>query len=105
MGRTNAHYLNAEQRVPRKVRQYAHNGLAGCVTQRRCRATGSLVSVYRNDQAGHDCTEPWSAGCEAHGVVQAFDRLDLADGHARNPAEWCDGCRAKVESTEQRSQS
>lgn len=97
MGQTNAHYLNALQRVPRKVRQYGHNGFAGCVTQRRCRATGSLVGVYRNDQAGLDAAEPWSAVCEDHGIAQAFDRLDLAQDHARNPAEWCAECRAKLE--------
>lgn len=41
--------------------RYAHNGLAGCVQQRRARQTRTLVGVYHGEQAGMepDSESPW----------------------------------------------
>ena len=43
------------------VKEYHHNGLAGCVQQRKARATGTLVGVYHGEQSGMECDPdyPW----------------------------------------------
>jgi hypothetical protein len=92
MGVRNSQHLDAGRKVPREVRQYCANGFAGCVSQRKSRVTGTLVGVYRNDQAGLDTAEPWSTVCEDHGHVVSHDTLRLAIWHAADPSGWCESC-------------
>jgi hypothetical protein len=92
MGIRNGYYLNAGQKVPRKVKLYSFNGIAGCVSQHRNQVTKTVVGVYRNDQCGLDDSEPWSTVCEDHGHVVCHDTLKLAQYHSADPAGWCESC-------------
>jgi hypothetical protein len=68
--------------------------LAGCVSQRRSRATGTLVGIYRAAQAGleDDPATPWCVVCEEHHTLACVETLALARA-SRDPREWCDECR------------
>ena len=74
---------------------YEYNGLAGCVVQRRSRATGRLVGLYQSHQAGmeSDPALPWSTVCEVHGILVCHSTLALARAHLSDPAGWCELCR------------
>lgn len=74
------------------TREYSHNGLAGCVSQRRAQETSRVVGVYRNDQAGLDDEYPWSTVCEDHGHIVSHPSLELARAHAAGPLGWCEAC-------------
>lgn len=79
------------------MKRYAHNGLAGCVQQRRARSTGTLVGVYHGVQSGMetDAVEPWLTVCEAHSSLVAHPTLALAKSWAADPTMWCEDCAAK----------
>ncbi len=79
----------------RPVKQYDHNGLAGCVEQRRNRITGFMVGVYHCVQAGmeDDPTIPWATVCEEHNMLVCHPTLALARSHAADPQGWCEDCR------------
>lgn len=76
------------------MKRYAHNGLAGCVQQRRAKSTGTLVGVYHGEQSGMetDPAEPWLTVCEAHSSLVAHPTLALAKRHAPFPESWCEEC-------------
>lgn len=79
------------------TREYAFDGLAGCVERRRNRTTGLLVGLYHNGQAGFDDDDgraPWSTVCEEHGHIVSHDTLALARTHLADPAGWCEQCGA-----------
>ena len=77
-------------------RQYAFNGLAGCVIQHRSRLTGLLVGVYHAAQANLDESGgPWVTVCEEHSCCVNHGNLTLARSHAADPAGWCEVCGAK----------
>ncbi len=73
---------------------FAHNGLSGCVEQRRNSGTGLLVGVYEAEQA-QMCTAGgrWASVCEAHGTLANHRTLALAQSHAEAPDGWCEACR------------
>lgn len=81
--------------TPKGEKQYEFNGYAGCVTQRTSRATGTLVGVYRADQAGIDADPeaPWAVVCESHNTILTVATLMLAKA-STDPRDWCDDCRA-----------
>lgn len=76
--------------------QYEFNGLAGCVIQRKSRATGRLVGLYQSHQAGmeSDPALPWATVCETHGVLVCHSTLILAGSHLSDPQGWCEQCRS-----------
>ena len=80
--------------MPRHVKEYDFNGLAGCVQQRRNRITGTLVGVYHGEQSGmeSDPDNPWVTVCEDHGRIVAHPSLRLALEHAADPSGWCGDC-------------
>lgn len=75
------------------MKSYAHNGLAGCVQQRRCRASETMIGIYHGEQSGmeDDPSIPWVTVCEDHGSICCHGTLDLARLHAASP-EWCGEC-------------
>ena len=81
--------------TPKGAKRHAFDGLAGCVTRRVSRATGTLVGVYRAVQAGmeDDSSTPWRSVCEKHGTLVGHPTLSLAMA-CTDPREWCDDCRA-----------
>lgn len=83
----------------RSAREYSHNGLAGCVTQRKARQTGTLVGVYQANQAGmeSDPETPWATVCEEHGNLVCHPTLAFAMGHAADPQGWCEDCRVPAD--------
>jgi hypothetical protein len=91
----------------RNEKQYDTDGIAGLVETRRCRASGTLVSVYHNVQAKLDCGctfmngrtdhdpeqhNPFSTVCEDHGNLVIHKTLALARSHMAWP-EWCEECQ------------
>lgn len=83
--------------MPRKVREYGFAGLAGCVTQRKARATGTVVGVYHGGQSGmeRDDDFPWITVCEEHNTLCTHATLALALSHASDPAGWCGECQGR----------
>lgn len=92
-------------------KEYSLNGIAGLVETRRCRASGTQVSIYHNEQAGLDCGCTFMAGkkdhdpefhysfstlCEDHGNLVIHKTLTLARSHAPMP-EWCEECQKIME--------
>jgi hypothetical protein len=78
---------------PTGPRQYAANGIKGCVEQRRSRKTGLLIGVYHTEQAGMDPDAgPWATVCESHGQITCHPSLAIAKSHAGDPTGWCEIC-------------
>jgi hypothetical protein len=82
--------------MKRRQRQYSHNGLAGCVEQRR-RRNGAVVGVYNCHQSGMetDPATPWASVCEDHNTICCHSSLKLALYHAVEPDGWCEPCRGE----------
>lgn len=80
------------------MKRYGAHGLAGCVEQKRCRATGLPIGIYRADQAEleDDPEFPWATVCEEHGTILRAQTLKLARAGATHP-EWCDDCQPLLE--------
>lgn len=69
---------------------------AGLVYHHRARATGTVVSIYRNSEAGLDDDGgemPWSTVCEDHSGVTTHRTRALAHQWAPYPDEWCPDCQ------------
>ena len=82
---------------PIRYKEYGHNGLAGCVQQRRAQTTGGRVGVYHAELAGMDPDAgPWATVCEEHGGIVNHPTLALARYHAADPAGWCEACQAEA---------
>ncbi|NTX44847.1 hypothetical protein HT749_15680 [Burkholderia cepacia] len=76
---------------------YEHNGLAGCVEQRRSRITGHVVGLYNAKQAGMDPDSgAWATVCEEHASICNHSTLALARAHLGDPTTWCEACRAEL---------
>lgn len=72
---------------------------AGCRQLRKARSTGTVVGIYRADEAGLDDgegEEPYSTICEEHSFVVSHRTLELARWHASSPEDWCEPCRDGV---------
>lgn len=82
----------------RVSKQYDFNGLAGCVIQKKARATGSLVGVYNSEQSAVGDSDPscaWMTVCEVHNTLVGHASLKLAMGWSVDPTGWCQFCRAR----------
>jgi len=79
----------------KQTKIYNHNGLAGCVSQRRSQKFKVLVGIYHAVQAGleDDPTCIWMTVCEDHGTLVGHQTLTLAKSHAGFPDMWCEDCR------------
>lgn len=76
------------------MKQYGHNGLAGCVSQRKSRATGTLVGIYHAHQSGMemDPDTPWCVVCEAHHTLVCVETLHAAQ-RTNDPTDFCEDCQ------------
>lgn len=75
------------------AKEYDFNGLAGCVEQRKSRASGLMVGLYHAEQAGMDPEAgKWATVCEAHGQIVNHASLCLARFHLADPEGWCEVC-------------
>ncbi|WP_432262819.1 hypothetical protein [Cupriavidus sp. TMH.W2] len=75
-----------------KSNDYAFNGLAGCVTQRRAGAV--LVGLYAAGPAGLDASDgQWATVCETHGAICNHRLRQTAERQLADPAGWCEACR------------
>lgn len=78
---------------------------AGALQSRRCRSTGTVVTLYVNEAQGlDDCdgTCRYSAVCEDHGGVVAVETVYAGRSAAAHPEGWCEDCRAIVDAREKR---
>lgn len=67
---------------------------AGQVARMLNRETGSLMGVYRAEEAGLDTLGgPWVAVCEDHGSIVNVQTARRAHEAARDPRSFCEGCR------------
>lgn len=84
--------------VPRPVKTYAFNNLAGCVTQKRSRETGDLCGLYHGQQSGMECdtATPWVTVCELHSTLVCHETLAHARTHLPSPTSWCEPCQLMV---------
>ncbi len=74
----------------------------GCVLLRRARATGTLVGLYRSDEAGmeSDPESPWATVCEQHHAIVCHATRANAVLAMPIPHDWCDDCRVAHEAKE-----
>lgn len=79
----------------RRQKIYSFNNLAGCVTQFKSQATGTIVGVYHAVQSGMETADSdcrWISVCEKHNTLVCHS--NLADAlRTRDPREFCDECR------------
>lgn len=82
------------------MKRYSAHGHAGCVEQKKCRATGNLMGLYAADQAAldDDPNFPWAVVCEKHGIILRAETLKLARAHMSRP-EWCEECSDQLDQT------
>lgn len=67
---------------------------AGLRQYRRARSSGAFIGVYDGIEAGMDTGGGrWQTLCEDHGNIISHATLALAQAHATEPEEWCEGCR------------
>jgi hypothetical protein len=72
--------------------------MATIVSERRCRATGTVVQVIDNRDGGFDSNaeeNPWYTVCVDHGGVCSHMTRTRAFGFAPVPDQWCPGCQEK----------
>lgn len=69
----------------------------GCVQLRKCRATGTMVGVYRAAEAGMetDPETPWCAVCEEHHTLVCTATRKQAETAASYP-DFCEDCQPKL---------
>ena len=75
------------------MKEYEYNGLKGCVFQRKCRKTRSIVGVYNAKQCGIEAEYEWITVCEKHGVNVSSEKRADAISLMVDPMEWCTECR------------
>ena len=76
-------------------------GNAGLVMTRRSRATGTLVSIYRAEEAGIDAGEqpltqvkyPAAVVCETHGTILGVATIAAGRMVLPTPHGFCEECR------------
>lgn len=67
---------------------------AGLVETRRSRQTGTLVSIYRAEQAGLDADGcAYAVVCEQHATILSAPTMAYARRFAPVPKEFCEYCR------------
>ena len=87
--------VDALRRYAFGPRHYDFKGLAGCVTQRRSRITGTLAGLYQTEQAGLDPEAGrWTTVCEDHATCVNHATLAAARAHLPDPTTWCELCRS-----------
>ena len=66
---------------------------AGALISRKCRETGTIVTLYDGILADLD-TEGgrWQTVCETHGTVVAHNNRTNATNFLSHPKEWCEVC-------------
>jgi hypothetical protein len=74
---------------------------AGIRVYRRSRQTGTMVGLYRSEDAGIDGA-PWACVCEDHGTILCVDTRQIAESYVSYPLEWCDACRENQQAQENR---
>jgi hypothetical protein len=74
----------------------------GLVLQRKARSTGTLVGLYKSDDAGieSDPEYPWSTVCEPHGGVVCHETRKAAEAALSHPEDWCPTCQEGGDGTE-----
>lgn len=73
------------------------DNLAGLVQSRRSQLTGTIVNIYRAEEAGLDPDGgPWAVVCETHGAILNRPTRKDAEYFAPYPDNWCESCAALV---------
>lgn len=74
------------------VKTYNTHGIPGCVSRHLSRKNGSVIAMYRNDQADIKSPRPWSVRCEDHCESIGCRSMREAYERCADPAAWCKGC-------------
>lgn len=74
------------------MKQHNYNDIPGCVIIRRAHATGTMVAIFHNEQAGIKRKLPWSAKCMEHGRLYVCKTKTEALESMADVIEWCDKC-------------
>jgi hypothetical protein len=82
--------------MPTRHPETANN--VGLIVTRKCHKTGTLVSLYRSNEAGmeSDPDLPYSTVCETHATLVCHETQALARIHLSHPDGWCEECRAAI---------
>lgn len=69
---------------------------SGCLELRRARSTGTIVGLYKAEEARLD-TEggPYVTVCEDHGHLVNHATRTMAERHLSRPDEWCAVCQGE----------
>jgi hypothetical protein len=80
---------------------------AGAVASRRARSTGTVVTVYRTEEAGLGTHEgpdnaptPYATVCEDHSTIVCHETRKAALSWIAAPEGFCDDCRALLAAKE-----
>jgi hypothetical protein len=69
---------------------------AGLIESKRRRYTGTVVNIYRAEEALMDpAGGPYTCICQEHGTICNFQTLWMARHHAV-VASWCEPCSLEV---------
>lgn len=61
--------------------------------RRRCRQTGTFVTVYGRDELSFDDSElPWWTFCDEHERLVGHETRRAAESWAASPMTWCEVC-------------
>lgn len=88
--------LARQARRPRARRELdvERDRRAGCLILRRSRSSGTVVGLYRADEAGLDADAgPFATVCEDHGGIVNHRTRSIAESHLSHPIEWCPRCQ------------
>jgi hypothetical protein len=73
---------------------------AGAVRSSCARSTGTVVTLYRTDEAGlgtnegpDDAPTPWATVCETHSTIVCHMTRRAAESWLAAPEGFCDDCR------------
>lgn len=67
---------------------------AGARVSRKCRKTGTVVTLYDGKSTADFDTDAgrWQTVCEDHGHIIAHENYQTALSWLSHPDEWCDVC-------------
>jgi hypothetical protein len=65
----------------------------GARISRKCRATGTVVTLYDGRESGDDIDGGrWQTVCEDHGTIICHETKRFAELALSHPDDWCDVC-------------
>lgn len=76
-------------------KEYAHEGIPGCARRSRSRESGSVIALYKTDQANLPpaVVGPWTTICETHNVAANWKNFATGLRAMAQAFVWCPDCQ------------